>query len=507
MRRPIDLSQYKEIIISRFQDDVSAESIADYLLSTFRVKVTEKTIRRRLLEWGVSRRTYLEDTPELRARIAGLYYNFCFSDKEILDALKQEGYPVTSWNLASLRRKMGLKRKVDLLSRDEADKALLEIVQKELDKGEIEGLGRGHLYTYFRMHGYNITRDRLFAAIRKLDTAGVSRRLYDLQRHRGAYIVPGPNYLWSVDGYRKLQFWGIEVYAAIDAYSRYIIWIYVGVSNHTAVSIARQYLQVAKTQNLLPRVIRADRGVETPLMAAAHYQLMQKAQPGIALNECFRYGTSTANQRIEAWWGQLTKSSIYRWREYFQSLNAAGDYDRTLYSDRIAILAIYIPIIRHSIHEFARLWNVHSIRRQRNRPYSISGKPVKLYFFPSDDVRDYGTEPDAEILDDLTTKITEYDVDQYLPKDTLNWCTEQLKQLGCKDGIIKGSAIFSDGSRAHAEIYLQLGDRIRAHMASEELPVLELLPTPVDNWFSGSHTENGINSDEMDLHNEGPDDS
>ena len=154
----IDLSRYKETIISHFQNNTSAESIAEYLLLTYQVKVTEKTIRRRLVEWGISRRTPIVDTPALRTLIAGLYYNFCFSDKEILDALEKEGYSISHYNLFFLRRKMGLKRKVDLLNREEADKALMETVQKELDKGDIEGLGRGHLYIYFRMHGHNIAR-------------------------------------------------------------------------------------------------------------------------------------------------------------------------------------------------------------------------------------------------------------------------------------------------------------------------------------------------------------
>ena len=158
MPKAIDLSRYKKIIISRFEDDISAESIAEYLWQTYHLKVTEKTIRRRLREWGIGRRNFLEDTPELRARIAGLYYNFCFSDKEIINVLEREGYPITSWNLSSLRRKIGLKRKVDSLNREEADETLFEAVQKELDKGDIEGLGRGHLYTYFRMHGHNVAR-------------------------------------------------------------------------------------------------------------------------------------------------------------------------------------------------------------------------------------------------------------------------------------------------------------------------------------------------------------
>lgn len=85
-------------------------------------------------------------------------------------------------------------------------------------------------------------RDRLFAAVKQLDPDGVYRRANDLQRHRGEYIVPGPNWLWSIDGHCKLNFYGIEIYAAIDAYSRYIIWIYVGISSRTAVSVLRQFL-------------------------------------------------------------------------------------------------------------------------------------------------------------------------------------------------------------------------------------------------------------------------
>ena len=51
--------------------------------------------------------------------------------------------------------------------------------------------------------------------------------------------MPGPNWLWSVDGYLKLEPYGIEIYAAIDAYSRYIIWIYCGITARTGVSVVR----------------------------------------------------------------------------------------------------------------------------------------------------------------------------------------------------------------------------------------------------------------------------
>ena len=140
----------------------------------------------------------------------------------------------------------------------------------------------------------------MFAAVRTIDPEGVERRRNDLQRHRGEYIVPGPNYIWSMDGYDKLRTYGIQIYAAIDAYSRYIVWIYVGVSNRTAVSVLRQYLDIIESEKIMPKIIRTDRGSETTLIADAHAQLVQKEAPDISFRDCFYYGTSTSNQRIEA---------------------------------------------------------------------------------------------------------------------------------------------------------------------------------------------------------------
>ena len=55
----------------------------------------------------------------------------------------------------------------------------------------------------------------------------MNRRLHDLQQRQGAYIVRGPDFIWSIDGYMKLEPFGIEIYAGIDAYSGMIIWCYV----------------------------------------------------------------------------------------------------------------------------------------------------------------------------------------------------------------------------------------------------------------------------------------
>lgn len=105
-----------------------------------------------------------------------------------------------------------------------------------------------------------------------LDPAGLERRTKKLNRHRGEYIVPGPDHLWSVDGYLKLERYGIEIYAGIDAYSRYVVWCYVGITARTQESVLQQYIASIQQNNTFPRFIRSDRGTETPLMAAAHLQ-------------------------------------------------------------------------------------------------------------------------------------------------------------------------------------------------------------------------------------------
>jgi hypothetical protein len=88
-----------------------------------------------------------------------------------------------------------------------------------------------------------LTRDTLFGIVKTLDPAGYIRRAHNLHRPpRGEYIVPGPDYLWSIDGHDKLKPWGIEIYGGTDAFARYIVWSFVGISNKTTTSLLVQYL-------------------------------------------------------------------------------------------------------------------------------------------------------------------------------------------------------------------------------------------------------------------------
>ena len=116
--------------------------------------------------------------------------------------------------------------------------------------------------------------------------------------------------MWCCDGHDKLAEWSIEIYGGIDAYSLYVPWIYVGISNRKPVSVALQYAQVVENFGRHLAVIRTDRGGETTMLGEVHLALAQASQPELRQSECHFYGTSKKNQRIEQWWGQLEKSCL-----------------------------------------------------------------------------------------------------------------------------------------------------------------------------------------------------
>jgi hypothetical protein len=61
------------------------------------------------------------------------------------------------------------------------------------------------------------------ATLRLASYYSLTRHTNDLNRKRGEYIVPGPNFIWSIDGHDKLAEWGFQIYGGIDAYARKII--------------------------------------------------------------------------------------------------------------------------------------------------------------------------------------------------------------------------------------------------------------------------------------------
>jgi Clr5-like protein len=157
-RSEIDLDPYKQEITRLYRNKTSTEEISKFLKRAHDVKVSQRTLKRRLREWQISQRIPIPDNPQLRARMSTLFYEHCANDKEILHILQKEGVAISQYGVETLRQRIGLRRRVSRFDREEADEQLYEIVQKELDKGTIGGFGRGFLYNYFRNQMHCVAR-------------------------------------------------------------------------------------------------------------------------------------------------------------------------------------------------------------------------------------------------------------------------------------------------------------------------------------------------------------
>ena len=68
----------------------------------------------------------------------------------------------------------------------------------------------------------------------------------------------------------KLELWGFEIYARIDAFSCYVPWLYVETTYHTNVSVTCQYLNTVKELRVCPQILWSNRGKETLMIVDAH---------------------------------------------------------------------------------------------------------------------------------------------------------------------------------------------------------------------------------------------
>ena len=145
-----------------------------------------------------------------------------------------------------------------------------------------------------------ISQYTLLEMMKEVDPSGVEGRNFSRRRRRGRMDIAGPGRVWSCDGYDKLKPWGFEIYGFIDGYSRNSLQTYCGIDNKTALSVLVQFLRLIRHLGKLPRLIRGDKGVETPLLAWAQVLLRRATVEGqLPFKKAFSWGTSTRNIRIE----------------------------------------------------------------------------------------------------------------------------------------------------------------------------------------------------------------
>jgi transposase InsO family protein len=86
-----------------------------------------------------------------------------------------------------------------------------------------------------------VSRKAVWDALKVVDMEGLlARREHRLERR--IFHADGPDQVWSVDGHDKIARWGFPIHGCNDVFSRYLIWLRVGDSNHDPRYILAYYL-------------------------------------------------------------------------------------------------------------------------------------------------------------------------------------------------------------------------------------------------------------------------
>ncbi|XP_016336667.1 uncharacterized protein LOC107684819 [Sinocyclocheilus anshuiensis] len=247
---------------------------------------------------------------------------------------------------------------------------------------ELDRYGKPHGYKLLHLKciqaGFVVSQCVIRHLLGILDPDGVQMRRRNRLRRR-MYVNPGPNFIWHMDSYDKLKPFGICINGAIDGFSRMVIWLHAYSTNSDPKVIASYFINEVGQRMGTPARMRSDLGTENCYVEQMQKFLRYDDHDEYAEN-CFIYGSSNHNQRIESWWAFMRKQHAQYWINRFQDLKEK-DYFTGGFLDKQLILFTCLNIIEEELQQVLHLWNTHRIRRCRNA-VAPSGRPLMMYHLP-----------------------------------------------------------------------------------------------------------------------------
>lgn len=320
------------------------------------------------------------------------YFQQGYSYNEIIiTLLSVHGISLCLRQLKRILACLGLKRRV----RESPMNSLITAIEEELQhSGKCIGY-RSMWRRLTRDHHLKVKRETVRILLSIIDPDGVARRKHHRLLRR-KYNVPGPNFIWHVDGYDKIKPYGFPIHGAIDGFSRKILWLQVSSTNNDPAVIAWHYLSVVQSLGHVPRVVRSDLGTENKTLEFLQPLFRRECSDSFGGLKSFIYGKSSANQRIEAWWSLLRKGCIDWWMCMFKDLRDRGLYDGHNAVHNQCLQFCFMDLIQKELDAVTADWNAHTIRSQKHTECP-TGKPDILYFSPElFQSHNYGTPIDME---------------------------------------------------------------------------------------------------------------
>ena len=100
----------------------------------------------------------------------------------------------------------------------------------------------------------------------------------------------------------------------------------VASSNNDPKIIAGYFLKCVKEVGGCPRLVQTDCGTESGIITSLQSVFRSQDQEQFSGLRSHRYGTSTSNKRIEAWWSILQRLRSEWWISLFKDLASYGAF-------------------------------------------------------------------------------------------------------------------------------------------------------------------------------------
>lgn len=228
------------------------------------------------------------------------------------------------------------------------DAVVREILLEFPRAGEV--MLNGHL----RSKGIHVQRAKLRGSIYRIRGC----QTLHSRIHRRSYSVPGPNYLWHIDGNHKLIRYKIVIHAAIDGFSRLITFIKCA-DNNRAGTVLEGFIEATQEYGI-PSRIRTDLGGEN--VGIWRYMTHVRGDG----RHSYITGSSVHNVCIERLWRDVRTCVVSTFTEVFAGLENTSVLDVDNDTDMFCLHYIFIPRINQVLKSFHAAWNNHGLSTECN---------------------------------------------------------------------------------------------------------------------------------------------
>ena len=144
----------------------------------------------------------------------------------------------------------------------------------------------------------------------------------------------------------------------IDGHSRTIVYLAAS-TNNRSLTVYKLFTDATKEFGV-PSSVRSDKGGEN-ILVCQFMLTIRGTDRGSHIA-----GSSVHNQRIERLWRDVYRCVCSTYHNLFYSMEATGILDPSDDVDLFLLHCIYLPRINKSLLDFARAWNHHPIRTEKN---------------------------------------------------------------------------------------------------------------------------------------------